>query len=95
VKIILNNNIKTSHIPTRTCIGCGVKKGKNDFIRIVKKDAQIEIDKTGKKEGRGAYICESIECFEKAYKSKKIEKNFKMKIDESVYERLKGIISGE
>jgi len=95
VKIILNNNIKTSHIPTRTCIGCGVKKGKNDFIRIVKKDAQIEIDKTGKKEGRGAYICESIECFEKAYKTKKIEKNFKMKIDESVYERLKGIISGE
>ena len=88
-------NIKTSHIPTRTCIGCGVKKGKNDFIRIVKKDAQIEIDKTGKKEGRGAYICESIECFEKAYKTKKIEKNFKMKIDESVYERLKGIISGE
>ena len=80
---------------TRTCIGCGVKKGKNDFIRIVKKDAQIEIDKTGKKEGRGAYICESIECFEKAYKSRKIEKNFKMKIDESVYERLKGIISGE
>lgn len=95
MKIILNNNIKTSHIPTRTCIGCGVKKGKNDFIRIVKKDAQIEIDKTGKKEGRGAYICESIECFEKAYKTKKIEKNFKMKIDESVYERLKGIISGE
>ena len=88
-------NIKTSHIPTRTCIGCGVKKGKNDFIRIVKKDARIEIDKTGKKEGRGAYICESIECFEKAYKTKKIEKNFKMKIDESVYERLKGIISGE
>lgn len=95
MKITLNNNIKTSHIPTRTCIGCGVKKGKNDFIRIVKKDAQIEIDKTGKKEGRGAYICESIECFEKAYKSKKIEKSFKMKIDESVYERLKGIISGE
>jgi len=95
VELILNNEAKTPYIPTRTCIGCGVKKGKNDFIRIVKKDAQIEIDKTGKKEGRGAYICESIECFEKAYKSKKIEKNFKMKIDESVYERLKGIISGE
>lgn len=83
------------HIPTRTCIGCNSKKDKSNFIRIVKKNNQIELDKTGKKEGRGAYICDSIDCFEKAYKYKKFEKVFKMKIDEEVYERLKGIIVGK
>jgi len=80
------------HIPIRTCIGCKIKRAKSELIKIVKNNNQIEVDKTGKIEGRGAYICDSIECFEKAYKFKKIEKTFKMKIDEEVYERLKGII---
>jgi len=80
------------HIPIRTCIGCNVKRDKVCFIRIMKKNNQIEVDKIGTKEGRGAYICDSIECFEKAYKLKKIEKVFKMKINEEVYERLRGII---
>lgn len=89
---MLKNNMK--HLPTRTCIACGVKKGKNEFIRIVKKDNDIEVDKTGKSEGRGAYICDSVDCFNKAYKFKKIEKTFRMKIDDKVYERLEGIIVG-
>ena len=82
-------------IPQRTCIGCNVKKDKNDFIRIVKDNQNnISIDRTGKANGRGAYICDNIECLEKAIKNKKIEKSFKMNIDEKVYEELRGVMSG-
>ena len=57
------------------------KKNKNELIRIVKnKNGEITVDKTGKKEGRGIYICQSIECLEKAIKSKRIEKSFETKI---------------
>ena len=83
-------------IPQRTCIGCNAKKDKNEFIRIVKDNQNnISIVKTGKANGRGAYICDNIECLEKAIKNKKIEKSFKMQIDESVYESLRGVISGK
>ena len=80
-------------LPQRTCIGCNTKKDKKDFIRIVKdKDGNISIDKTGKASGRGAYLCDNIECFEKARKSKKLEKAFEMKIDEKIYEDLRGVL---
>ena len=83
-------------IPQRTCIGCNEKKDKNEFIRIVKDNQNnISIDRTGKANGRGAYICDNINCLEKAIKSKKIEKSFKMQIDESVYENLRNVISGK
>ncbi len=83
-------------VPQRTCIGCNIKKDKKDFIRIVKDNQNnISIDRTGKANGRGAYICDSLECLEKAIKNKKIEKSFKMQIDEAVYENLRGVISGK
>jgi len=83
-------------IPQRTCIGCNVKKDKNDFIRIVKDNQNnISIDRTGKANGRGAYICDNVECLEKAIKNKKIEKSFKMEINNEVYENLRGVISGK
>ena len=79
--------------PQRTCMGCNVKKDKKEFIRIVKnKEGQISIDKTGKAQGRGAYICDNIECLEKLIKSKRIEKIFDMKISEEIYENLRGVI---
>ena len=84
------------NIPQRTCIGCNIKKDKNDFIRIVKDNQNnISIDRTGKANGRGAYICDNIECLEKAIKNKKIEKSFKMSIDENVYEDLRTVMSGK
>ena len=84
------------NIPQRTCIGCNIKKDKNDFIRIVKDNQNnISIDRTGKSNGRGAYICDNIDCLEKAIKNKKIEKSFKMQIEESVYENLRDVISGK
>ena len=58
----------------------------------IDKDGNISIDKTGKANGRGAYICDNIECLEKAIKSKRIEKSFEMKVENKVYEDLRGAI---
>ena len=80
-------------IPQRTCIGCGEKKDKKDLIRIVKdKEGKISIDKTGRANGRGSYICDKIDCLEKAIKSKKLEKSFEMKIEDEIYEALRGVL---
>ena len=80
-------------LPRRSCIGCNTKKDKKDLIRIVKnKDGNISIDKTGKANGRGAYICNNVECLEKAIKSKRLEKTFEEKIDNEIYENLRGVI---
>lgn len=79
--------------PQRTCMGCNTKKDKKDLIRIVKsKDGDIQIDTTGKKNGRGAYICDNIECLEKLIKTKRLEKIFEMNISDEVYNNLRGVI---
>lgn len=79
--------------PQRTCMGCNSKKAKKDLIRIVKnKENQISIDRTGKQEGRGAYLCDDIQCLEKVIKSKRLERIFDMKISEEIYENLRGVI---
>ena len=79
--------------PLRTCMGCNEKKEKKDLIRIVKnKNGQIDVDRTGKMQGRGAYICDNINCLEKAIKTKRIEKIFEMKIENSIYEKLRGVM---
>ena len=76
-------------------MGCNAKKFKKDLIRVVKnKENQIMIDKTGKQEGRGTYICNNIECLERAIKTKKIERVFEMKISEDIHENLKNLING-
>ena len=77
-------------LPERTCIGCNTKKAKNELIRIVKnKEGNIFIDKTGKANGRGAYICDNIECLEKAIKNNRLERSFEIKIDNEVYDELR------
>lgn len=83
-------------LPSRTCIGCNTQKNKNELIRIVKnKQQEIKLDKTGKMQGRGAYICDNIECLEKAIKFKKLERCFETKIEQSIYEELKNTIKHE
>lgn len=80
-------------LPQRTCIGCNSQKYKKDLIRIVKnKEGNIFIDRTGKANGRGAYICDDIQCIEKAIKSKRLEKIFDTKISDEIYENLRGVI---
>ena len=80
-------------IPQRTCLGCNSKKDKKELIRVVKnKSGEINIDKTGKMEGRGAYICNSIECLNEAIKRKRLNKTFEMDISEEIIEKLRGVI---
>ena len=80
-------------IVQRMCMGCNNKKDKRELIRVVlNKNGEISIDKTGKLAGRGAYICDSIECLEKAIKTKRLEKCFDIKIDEKIYNELRGVI---
>lgn len=80
-------------IPLRTCMGCNEKKPKKELVRIVKnKDGKIFIDRTGKADGRGAYICDSIECLEKVIKSKRLERVLETQIPEEVYNNLRGVI---
>ena len=79
--------------PQRTCMGCNQKKEKNELIRIVKnKNNEIMVDKIGKLDGRGAYICDNIECLEKLIKNKRLERIFEMKISNEIYESLRGVI---
>ena len=76
-------------IPQRQCIGCGQMKDKKDLIRILKtQDESIVIDTTGRKNGRGAYICANQECLAKAFKNKGLERSFKMAVDSGIYDEL-------
>jgi predicted RNA-binding protein YlxR (DUF448 family) len=74
-------------------MGCNEKKPKKELVSIVKnKDGEIFIDRTGKADGRGAYICDSIECLEKVIKSKRLERVLETQIPEEVYNNLRGVI---
>ena len=76
--------------PLRQCTGCREMKSKKEMIRVLKtSENEIILDATGKKNGRGAYICPSMACFEKAVKSRGLERSFKMAIPKEVYESLK------
>lgn len=80
-------------IVQRTCMGCNLKKDKKDLIRLVfNKTGEIFFDRTGKAEGRGAYICDDIKCLEKAIKTKRLERVFETKIDDKLYENIRGVI---
>ncbi len=76
-------------IPFRQCVGCGQMKEKKNLIRIVRMpDGTFEIDESGKKNGRGAYICKNRECFAKMKKSHGLDRSFKMRVPETIYEAL-------
>ena len=73
----------------RKCVGCGEMKSKRDMIRVLKTvDDEFVLDTTGKKNGRGAYLCFSKECFDRAVKGKGLERSFKQPIPKEVYEKL-------
>lgn len=79
----------TRKVPLRKCVGCGEMKPKKELIRVVRcEDGNFVLDTTGKKNGRGAYICNSGDCLGKAVKSKGLERSFKQAIPPEVYERL-------
>ena len=79
--------------PARRCIACNEQKEKNELLRIVRTPEQnIEVDLTGKKNGRGAYICKNEECLKRLVKSKRLENIFEVKITPEFYEELRGVI---
>ena len=75
--------------PQRQCTGCGEMKDKSDLIRIIRTpEDKIEVDFTGKKNGRGANLCNNPDCLAKARKRKSVERSLKMAIPPEVYERI-------
>lgn len=76
-------------IPLRQCVGCGEMKSKKDLVRVLKTpEGPIVLDTTGKKNGRGAYLCKSGDCLKKARKNRGLERSFKVSIPDGVYEEL-------
>ena len=81
-----NANRKT---PFRKCVGCGEMKPKAELSRVVRNVCGgIELDKTGKKNGRGAYICDDVNCFAKCRKAKRLDKAFGVSVPDEVYAQL-------
>lgn len=81
--------MKQRKVPLRKCTGCQEMKNKKELVRIVRNDAnEYALDFTGKKPGRGAYICPVMECLEKAQKSKGLERSFKAAVPKEVYRLL-------
>ena len=82
--------------PTRTCTACNNQMEKQELLRIVRTtEGNIEVDLTGKKNGRGAYICKSEDCLNKVIKSKKLERVFEKEINPELYESIRGVIIGK
>ena len=76
-------------IPLRMCTGCGEMKAKKELVRVVRsKEGEISLDLTGKKSGRGAYVCPSIECLKKARKTRRIERSLDVKIPDELYDAM-------
>ena len=77
-------------IPMRKCTGCGEMKPKKELIRVLKAadSEEILLDTTGRKNGRGAYLCNFLDCFQKARKTRGLERSLQMKIPDEIYETL-------
>ncbi|MEG1774055.1 MAG: YlxR family protein [Oscillospiraceae bacterium] len=81
--------MKEHKIPQRMCTGCGEHKDKKAFIRVVKSpQGEISLDRTGKKPGRGAYLCPNPECLKKARKARRLERAFSCQIPDAVYDAM-------
>lgn len=88
--------MKVKKIPQRMCTGCMEMKPKKELIRVVRsKEGEVSMDLTGKKPGRGAYICKNAECLEKAFKTKRLERNLETKISDEIYNKMKEEIVNE
>ncbi len=88
--------MKQKKIPLRKCLGCGESKPKKDLIRVVRSaEGEVSLDLTGKKSGRGAYICHNISCLQKAKKAKRIERALECAIPDDVYDSMEGELKNE
>lgn len=86
--------MKQKKIPMRRCCGCNEQKPKKELIRVVRNaEGEISLDLTGKASGRGAYICNNLECLKKARKSKRIDRTFEITIPDGIYDKMEEEIS--
>ena len=87
--------VSTKKVPLRQCIGCGEMKSKKEMMRVLRTtENEIVLDTTGRKNGRGAYLCKNPECFRKAVKSHGLERSLKTTIPKEVYEHLEKEMEG-
>ena len=83
-------------IPLRMCAGCGQMKPKKELVRVVKSpEGEISLDLTGRRPGRGAYVCRNADCLKAAKKSRRLEKAFSCRIPDEVYARLQEELDGD
>ena len=83
-------------IPERKCLGCAERRPKNELIRVVRTPkGEILIDRTGKRSGRGAYLCPELACFNKARKAKRFESALEVEIPAEIYEKLAATLAAE
>ena len=88
--------VKPRKVPMRMCVGCREMKPKMTLLRVVKpQEGDAHIDRTGKAPGRGAYVCDDIECLKKARKSRALERALDCKIEDQVFEQLEAQIAPE
>lgn len=81
--------MRQKRLPLRKCMGCGEMKGKKELIRVVRSpEGDISLDKSSRKPGRGAYVCPSLACLQKARKTKRLERAFSCQIPEEVYDQM-------
>ena len=87
--------LKTRKVPMRMCVGCHEMKPKRELQRIVRSpEGEVSIDPVGKKPGRGAYVCHSVDCLRKARKSRALERAFETAIPEAVYDAMEAELGG-
>lgn len=81
--------MQTKKVPLRKCIGCNEMKPKRELVRVVKSpEGEVSLDPTGKKPGRGAYVCKNADCLRSARKARRLEKAFSCAIPAEVYDRM-------
>ena len=86
--------MRQKKIPMRMCAGCGEHKPKKELVRVVKSpEGEISLDTTGRKPGRGAYVCRSADCLRLARKARRLERAFSCQIPDEVYERMEEELS--
>ena len=87
---------KVRKIPMRQCLGCNEHKPKREMLRVLRTpESEILLDLTGKKSGRGAYICPKASCLKKARKTKRIDRELGVTIDEEVYDEMERVLAEE
>lgn len=87
---------KVKKIPTRQCLGCNEHKPKTELLRVVRSpEGEISLDFTGKKSGRGAYLCRDVKCLKKARKSKRIDRSMECTVPDDVYDAMEATLAAE